>query len=430
MAIYNPYRTRPDDETVTPNFGGARSISFTDPNTINRQRALADLLRQQSMIPLQAQSAGGYVIPPSPMQGIAKLGEAAAAVFAEKKAREKEEANKQLRSDAVAKALRLQQEGVADTIQPPSIPLSAQSSGGSYVPPTQEIRRKPTQTEVLGALAEGGPKMEELIAESQIKNLLADASGTSKGSFGKTPQIIRMADGTLRLFQVNDQGEGKFTEMPEGSEGAEVVRNLVKIDRGGVVDLANPFTGDVVISADKTLDPKDQPKNIKEIEGAKTEAKVKDIEETTEPEVEKTKAIEKAKTEVQAEIDFPSLKAESDYMIDLVQRLIDHPGREIMTGTSAKFMPKGGVPGFSSADFRTLLDQIEGKQFMTAYKTLKGGGQITEIEGKKATEALARLNTAQSEKGFLEAAKEFIEEVKKLTELAKERIGQEAIYLD
>ena len=107
MAIYNPYRTRPDDETVTqPNFGGARSISFTDPNTITRDRALADSLRQQSMIPLQAQSAGGYVIPPSPIQGVAKLGEALAARLKEKRASEKEEANKQLNTNLTSEMLR------------------------------------------------------------------------------------------------------------------------------------------------------------------------------------------------------------------------------------------------------------------------------------------------------------------------------------
>ena len=107
MAIYNPYRTRPDDETVTqPNFGGVRSVSFTDPTTISRDRALADSLRQQSMTPLNMGTAGGYVIPPSPMQGIAKLGEAAAAVFAEKKAREKEEANKQLNTNLTSEMLR------------------------------------------------------------------------------------------------------------------------------------------------------------------------------------------------------------------------------------------------------------------------------------------------------------------------------------
>ena len=40
-------------------------------------------------------------------------------------------------------------------------------------------RREATRPDILGALAEGGPNMENLIAESQIKNLLADASCSS-----------------------------------------------------------------------------------------------------------------------------------------------------------------------------------------------------------------------------------------------------------
>ena len=272
MAIYNPYRTRPDDETVTqPNFGGVRSVSFTDPTTISRDRALADSLRQQSMTPLNMGTAGGYVIPPSPMQGIAKLGEAAAAVFAEKKAREKEEANKQLRSDAVAKALRLQQEGVADTIQPPSIPLSAQSSGGSYVPPTQEIRRKPTQTEVLGALAEGGPKMEELIAESQIKNLLADASGSS--SVPTSIQEFNMAE---KLRQTDPDAYNRYMQ------GRHAKPN---INLGGKV-LVYDYNKGEYVEKEKSVKPE------KEEEQLRLESGI-DVEKSAEIEKNKTEELEK-----------------------------------------------------------------------------------------------------------------------------------------
>jgi hypothetical protein len=105
MAFYNPYKK--DDEKVTqPNFGGVRSVSFTDPNTINRQRALADSLRQQGSIPLQAQSVGGYLVPSTPLQGIDKVGKQLAAAFIEKKTREKEEANKQLNTNITSEMLR------------------------------------------------------------------------------------------------------------------------------------------------------------------------------------------------------------------------------------------------------------------------------------------------------------------------------------
>lgn len=60
------------------------------------------------------------------------------------------------------------------------------------------------------------------------------------------------------------------------------------------------------------------------------------------------------------------------------------------------------VPGINS-DFRARAEQLQGQAFLQAYNTLKGGGQITEIEGAKATAAIARLNKAQTPDEFYRA---------------------------
>jgi hypothetical protein len=52
------------------------------------------------------------------------------------------------------------------------------------------------------------------------------------------------------------------------------------------------------------------------------------------------------------------------------------------------------LPSVDAARAATFLDQIGGAAFLTAFETLKGGGQITEVEGEKATNAIARLSTA------------------------------------
>lgn len=52
------------------------------------------------------------------------------------------------------------------------------------------------------------------------------------------------------------------------------------------------------------------------------------------------------------------------------------------------------------------MDQINGQAFLQAFNALKGGGAITEIEGQKATEAIARLNTAQSYEDYKAALDE------------------------
>ena len=53
------------------------------------------------------------------------------------------------------------------------------------------------------------------------------------------------------------------------------------------------------------------------------------------------------------------------------------------------------------------MDQLQGTAFLEAYNMLRGGGQITEVEGKKAEAAMARLRTAQSEADYRAALMDF-----------------------
>ena len=64
------------------------------------------------------------------------------------------------------------------------------------------------------------------------------------------------------------------------------------------------------------------------------------------------------------------------------------------------------VPGSPEADFDKKFKQVIGKAFLKAFNDLKGGGQITEKEGEKATEAITRLSRFSSEVEFIRAARE------------------------
>jgi hypothetical protein len=79
--------------------------------------------------------------------------------------------------------------------------------------------------------------------------------------------------------------------------------------------------------------------------------------------------------------------------------------------------------GSDTAGFLGRLEQIKGKTFLQAFESLKGAGQITEKEGEKATSALNRMNTAQSEVEFIKAAREFEENLNRGMELAKKKVG-------
>lgn len=110
----------------------------------------------------------------------------------------------------------------------------------------------------------------------------------------------------------------------------------------------------------------------------------------------------------------------AQYMIDILDKAIEHPGRGAATGRSGILNPLSStvLRGTDRADYLAIQKQLEGKAFLQAFESLKGGGHITEIEGQKATDAIARLDTAQSDKEYLEALKE----LKSVVNTSMERI--------
>lgn len=113
---------------------------------------------------------------------------------------------------------------------------------------------------------------------------------------------------------------------------------------------------------------------------------------------------------------------EFEQSIKLIQQLRDHPGREWGLGLTGKIA--GNTPGTDAYAFHKLLEQVQGKQFLQAYQSLKGGGAITEIEGTKATQALARLNAAQSKEEFDKAVNELDHTMRGDTERTQRKINK------
>lgn len=113
---------------------------------------------------------------------------------------------------------------------------------------------------------------------------------------------------------------------------------------------------------------------------------------------------EQGKAGAQAQINLPQVVANGEQMLAQLEALKTHPGLPYAVGTSS-VLPV--VPGTPAADFKTRLDQVQGAQFLQAYETLKGGGQITEVEGKKAEAAIARMNRAQTEGEFIKSVEDF-----------------------
>jgi len=131
----------------------------------------------------------------------------------------------------------------------------------------------------------------------------------------------------------------------------------------------------------------------------------------------RTVATETAKSDVAALAEAPSAIEQGNAAMALLNRMVGdpkargaaaqpHAGFQGVIG--ATLMPGARLAhGTPEADFDAMLEQVLGGAFLEAYERLKGTGQITEIEGKKATQAITRMQRSVSESEFMQAAKEF-----------------------
>jgi hypothetical protein len=110
------------------------------------------------------------------------------------------------------------------------------------------------------------------------------------------------------------------------------------------------------------------------------------------------------KDATQGRIDLPKLRDQAKFTLGIMDKIRRHPSLEDRTGNSTLLPALRAV----DVDFDTLVDQVSGGAFLEAIQSLKGSGQITEIEGKKATDAIARMkNQRQSKQGFLDAMNDY-----------------------
>ena len=111
-----------------------------------------------------------------------------------------------------------------------------------------------------------------------------------------------------------------------------------------------------------------------------------------------------------ATVDLIDAVPTAEMQIKQLDALVSHPGLAGAVGVGLPYANK--VPGSKEADFAARFEQIKGGVFLQAFNSLRGGGQITESEGSKATAALLRAQYAQSEVEFKEAVQEYIGYIK------------------
>jgi hypothetical protein len=246
----------------------------------------------------------------------------------------------------------------------------------------QQIQSGGIDNSALGQLFGLGPSAAPMLgAAAKLKEAQA-SQNTVYGTpiYGTTP------DGKTALGTFNKAGQfkpidtGNFTPTPGG---------IRPVDTGTAYVPFNPRTGQFGGGAPQPVGgvaPTAAPLR-KDVAGAAREGAI-------------------GKSQAESISGLPNAIATADQTISAIDRLVSHPGRAAGTGLSSKLDPRNYIPGTDATNFHVARKQLEGKAFLQAFESLKGGGHITEVEGQKATQAVARLENAQSDDEYLVALKE------------------------
>lgn len=139
--------------------------------------------------------------------------------------------------------------------------------------------------------------------------------------------------------------------------------------------------------------------------------------------VGKEAAEERGKELGKAQVDLPRVENNAKSTLKYIDAVLNDPNLGNVTGWQNWIPGNKDIPW--NADTVARVDQLKGKAFLEAFNSLKGAGQITEVEGAKATDALARLtNMNQTDEGYKQALEDFKTEVKALVEVARQKAGQ------
>lgn len=210
------------------------------------------------------------------------------------------------------------------------------------------------------------------------------------GEYGMTPIWGTGPDGKPAVLQLGKSGDAKQSILPQGFS---LARDPIKVEGPTGTTILDPQTRQPV-----GFIPKD-------VAGAATAEKVGEARGT-------------------AQVQLPSVLAKSQQSVDLIDEMLKHPGRETATGMSRWLDPRNYLAGTDAANFVSRAEQLQGRTFLEAFESLKGGGAITEIEGKKAESAIARLNRSQSDEEYAAALRELRGIIVAGMSRARERAGE------
>ncbi len=320
----------------------------------------------------------------------------------------------------------------------------AQGGLGSQIPGLQkaELERRKTGFATSKEQSEAALKRIEL-KRTQLENVSTPDAyvkwslssfddpvlGPILQEIGSTPdkviqhiqEVGAQPDGLQRLIEESKLGSDKFAQLVKERAGQKITM------RGQDIQAGTTRRGQD-IQAETTRRGQDI-----------TERRERDLALAENMAAAKARGTELSKNKVAAELALPGALATAEQTLTLIDEMIGdakvEKGRIVVREGGRRPAPGFedyvglGMPGLrflegsDAASYERRQLQIEGKTFLEAFESLKGGGAITEVEGAKATQAISRMNKAQSEVEYVKAARELQEVVRKGVERARTKAG-------
>ncbi|MEP9355034.1 hypothetical protein ABLE93_15710 [Xanthobacter sp. KR7-65] len=207
--------------------------------------------------------------------------------------------------------------------------------------------------------------------ERQKIDIMRQRAGKSEQpTYGLNPVWGVDASGNPTIIQLGKDGNPIQPKLPAG---VTVAKDPIKVDAGTHFVLLDPQTRQPITTI---------PKNVA---GAAREG-----------------AIGKASGEAQAQL--PGAEGMAGQIGKHIDELANDPYLPNMLGPLASRMPNVSA---DAARVQARMDQLKGGVFLQGYQMLKGGGAITEVEGLKAENAMARLSAAQNLQDYTKALYDF-----------------------
>ena len=122
---------------------------------------------------------------------------------------------------------------------------------------------------------------------------------------------------------------------------------------------------------------------------------------------------------------YGSVESSAKQTIADIDKLMKHEGLPRIVGLTGAFP---SIPGSDAANAQTDLDKIKGGTFLTALRSMKGSGSVSNVEGDKAQAAIANLAQKQDEAQFKKNLTEYKNTIMRSANVAAAAIGEPVPY--